>query len=47
MPRRVGRQRVERHAPETPRPHDWLDAHGYDDIRQVQGLYLKEVAAGG
>jgi dihydroorotate dehydrogenase subfamily 1 len=26
---------------------DWLDAHGYDDIRQVQGLYLKEVAAGG
>jgi dihydroorotate dehydrogenase subfamily 1 len=20
---------------------DWLDGHGYDDIRQVQGLYLK------
>jgi dihydroorotate dehydrogenase subfamily 1 len=22
---------------------DWLDAHGYDDIREVQGLYLKEM----
>lgn len=26
---------------------DWLDAHGYDDISQVQGLYLKEVAGRG
>lgn len=23
---------------------DWLDAHGYDDISQVQGLYLKQLA---
>lgn len=24
---------------------DWLDAHGYDDISQIQGLYLKQVGA--
>jgi dihydroorotate dehydrogenase subfamily 1 len=23
---------------------DWLDAHGYDDINQIKGLYLKEAA---
>ncbi len=26
---------------------EWLDAHGYDDIRQVQGLYLKQAGARG
>jgi dihydroorotate dehydrogenase len=26
---------------------DWLDAHGYGDIREVQGRYLREVAAHG
>lgn len=25
---------------------DWLDAHGYDNISQVQSLYLKQVGAG-